>query len=70
MRTPKELSELLALLTAAREDYRSMATGHAGLSGFCISMGERHARHIDAIFAPPKVECKLATDEKTETTCQ
>lgn len=51
----KEQAELVARLTEAAEDYRSMGTrGHAGLGGWCISVGNRYAGLVDAFLGCPE----------------
>lgn len=52
----RQHSGLLAELTAAREAYAEMASGHAGLGGFCVSIANRYGKAIDSIFNPPVPE--------------
>lgn len=63
---PKEHSELLAWLAEAREDYRSMGTGHAGLGGFCISIAARFENASSRIFNPPTAQQQANADGQRE----
>lgn len=48
-----ERMDISARLTDAREEYRDMAQGHPGLSGWCAAMANRVGRQVERLLCPP-----------------